>query len=372
MFFNCVCVCVDRFLIFDFFLFVQVPEEQIPNLLSLIQLCLRKGAAFDATRHEYEAMLAAARNQPATAPEILDVHRKMASEISLMTQAASSSYELMHDLLKRVKGTLAVMAAAPPLPTGSYKVIRDCKFHAYTRLAATLMRRVGPLSMPSSGPAVTPITFARVPESSAAYVRVQNHILMSMPTAVLSSVHAVQAAHLDRQYAHYRDHVLRPSSEGGAVNQAFLFHGTRTDPRKLLLDHGDEGLDPRMSRGGFLGRGTYLAMDARYVVDGNYGYVMPDGNVVFIVVQASLGTPLRIGRRVDRVTRDLRRPPIRVGSSPPVRYGSVIGGPHRAGDSGHSSAITCVYKAAQMRCAYLVELKMRPAARACSKRQRLN
>ena len=347
---------------------MQVPEHQIDTLLSLIQQCRSKGAAYDEQRIKYEAMLLAAKKKPPTPPAVLAIHRNMDAEIASMTTAAATSCSSLVDLLERVQSTLLRMADSNHSNhTELYQIHFDCKFNAYTRLASALTRRVGPLSAPTSSVApITPITFTAVNDNDARYQQLEKRVVSSMPGAVLSSVRAINAPYLVARYTHYRDTVLGPISD--RVNEALLFHGTRgIPPSKLLLDHGDEGLEPRVSRGGLYGYGTYLAFDPNYVVNGGYGYRRPDGNIEVLAVQTTLGIPKQLGGRVDRLTRDLRMPPTRVGSRPPVKYGSVVGGPHTANQS--SSKIACVYKSEQLLPVFILEIKMRPPPRGCNRKR---
>ena len=55
-----------------------------------------------------------------------------------------------------------------------------------------------------------------------------------------------------------------------------LFHGTAERAAEDVLAH-QNGLDPRFSKGGFYGKGIYLAEDPSYPIGGRYAHRSPLG-----------------------------------------------------------------------------------------------
>lgn len=110
------------------------------------------------------------------------------------------------------------------------------------------------------------------------------------------------------------------------VNEKELFHGTsRWDP--AILCRGNQGFDPRVSSDGFYGQGVYFAEVANY----SHMYAhrsrtaagASHGSEVFQMILATVacGISKDYGRRVDSVTRGLRRPPPRDSQGGHVRGG---------------------------------------------------
>ena len=67
-------------------------------------------------------------------------------------------------------------------------------------------------------------------------------------------VYRIQNDHLWKRYKSEKQLLLNDASEGYKLNEAWLFHSTRAS----LQDICEEGLDPRLSRTGNFGRGTYF------------------------------------------------------------------------------------------------------------------
>tara|TARA_X000000950_G_scaffold289424_1_gene413253 strand:+ start:10137 stop:11321 length:1185 start_codon:yes stop_codon:yes gene_type:complete len=123
---------------------------------------------------------------------------------------------------------------------------------------------------------------------------------------------------------------LSVSTEG--ANERFMFHGTRgAPPVEVALS----GLTCACSRGGFYGKGLYLADRAQYVVD-NFAHrcTIPGHNFgarQFLVVRTTLGRRRRMGLET--------RPNLAFLED----HDSVWGGPHCAGRSRAATNMAVVY-----------------------------
>ena len=320
-------------------------------------------------------MLEAAKKKPPTPPDVLAIHRDINAQTASMSRQAVT-YSQCVALQEQIRSTLKRMEASRarlPNPPKPYQFHFDIKFHAFTRLLDNLARRFNEfahsLPPPPGDTPITPITLTTMicrckdSHSPCTYKQLELRVQASIPGSKLCSVECIHAPHLAEQYKHYCNTVLLPRCKDG-LNEKWMYHGTRaTPPDVLIRKHGDEGLEPRLSVGGLCGYGTYLAEDACYVARGRYGFQTAAGTVKFLVVKTAFGTTIDLGQRVDAYTRSLRAPPIRISSVPPVKYGSVIGGPHRphvAGIGPHSSKIACVYKSEQMLPVYILEIEMPP------------
>ena len=121
---------------------------------------------------------------------------------------------------------------------------------------------------------------------------IQAMVRRSVGGAKVVAFEHVRAPHLKRRYTQYRDQEVKPRAVDGEANEQYCFHGTaQRDPKELLLDFGDEGLDPRVGNGGFYGKGTYLAVDACYPIGGRYAHRVGANRVRLVVVKACTGTP---------------------------------------------------------------------------------
>lgn len=232
------------------------------------------------------------------------------------------------------------------------------KYNAYRSVRTLLQNRFRSLQASAVRPApITPITFEDLPRCRVCkphggpctapgceWARLQTMVGRSVAGATVVGVEQILARHLQRRYNRHRDQEVRPRTADGAVNEVHCFHGTaHRDPKELLLDFGDEGLDPRVGNGGFYGKGTYLAEDACYPIGGRYAHRLGPDLVQLMVVKACTGTPCEMHARVDAATRNFQTPPVRIPSRPPVKYGCVKAGPHRPGMAGGGDNESVMY-----------------------------
>ena len=71
-----------------------------------------------------------------------------------------------------------------------------------------------------------------------------------------------------------RDGEIKASSADGLANEKYLFHGTGRLSAEEVIRH-PKGLDPGFSKGGFFGRGIYLAANPAYPIGGRYAHRLP-------------------------------------------------------------------------------------------------
>ena len=230
---------------------------------------------------------------------------------------------------------------------------------------------------------LTPITFKGVPyckgtcgDKPCAWSYVEKLVQMSVPNAQVVALERVFSEHLTRRYANHKINEVMPTAVNHAANDLILFHGTgASEPHDVLLS--GNGLSPLASKGGMYGNGTYLAKKACYPISGRYGYRVPGSTdrVRLVLVRVCTGTPWHAKGLVDAQTRSLKEPPVRIESSPPVRFNCVRAGPHRphaVGTGEGASEMYVVYEKQQMLAEFIVELRVVPPQRVALKRKALN
>jgi len=202
-----------------------------------------------------------------------------------------------------------------------------------------------------------------VPEGTIEHSFVASTIRRCMPHARAIRVERVQHRGLWRRYMRYRDEELRVLNDGDA-NEHHLFHGTGAQPPLEVLGHQD-GLDPKLSGGGFYGSRVYLAESPAYPVGGRYAHRVHGsggGRMQLLMVRAAVGMPQELGTQVDKETRAMKLP----GKRPDGRlFDCVRVGPHRPFVSGpgvvgkggsDASIIYVVYRPEQMYPEYVITM----------------
>jgi hypothetical protein len=230
---------------------------------------------------------------------------------------------------------------------------------------------------------INPITFEDVERCSTCHngglctavgcewAWIQSRVLRSIPNATVERFEHVRGSHLKERYLRHRDEEVRRTSIDNNANEVYCFHGTGVrNPKKLILQEGE--LDPCMGKGGFYGKGTYLAVDPCYPIAGRYAHrtsgssndPRPDlnGSVChLLVVKLSAGTACDMGSRVDYETMRFNKAPVRVPSQPPVYYNSIKAGPHthdKAGDGVNASVMYVCYEKRAMLVEFVVQIKL--------------
>jgi hypothetical protein len=230
---------------------------------------------------------------------------------------------------------------------------------------------------------LTPITFEAVPccngacgDKPCVWSFVERLVQKSVANASVVALERVSALHLKKRYENHRTHEVMPTAVDHAAHELLLFHGTgASEPHHVLLS--GNGLSPLASKGGFYGDGTYLAKKACYPMSGRYGYRVPGSTdrVRLVLVRVCTGTPWHAKGLVNARTRSLKEPPVRIESSPPVRFNCVRAGPHRphaVGTGEGASEMYVVYEKQQMLAEYIVELRVVPPPRVALKRKALS
>ena len=198
-------------------------------------------------------------------------------------------------------------------------------------------------------------TYAVVPGGSLEFKDISAQLNESMPSTEVVQLQRIQNRAMWRRYEHKRAEIA--DKYGGNANELRLWHGTgNTDPDVILRS--DSGLDERMSKQGFYGKGIYLAEHARY---SNGGYFHKDGATgrrQLLLVKAACGRPKEYGMRTHQSFNPASDLVDKARSTPKVQvvFDSVRGGPHRSAGN-QASRMYVLYRNTQVYPAYLARQK---------------
>jgi len=185
----------------------------------------------------------------------------------------------------------------------------------------------------------------------------------------------IQRVHNELLADQYHSHVNRMAKKPGfnSVNERILFHGTaKTDP--VLLCLGTEGFDPRLSRHGNYGLGSYFSSTPNYSAK-NYGYKCRRDSIEsridmgyygeecpsqMIISRVACGNVYDMGHFINQ---SFTRPPP-LSERPHVLHDCVQGGPFSSRSSEMCMVVT--YDKAQALPEYIVTFKFGPAFEAAN------
>ena len=125
-----------------------------------------------------------------------------------------------------------------------------------------------------------------VPKQTLEWKNIEQHFLSGFAARIVK-IERIQNKWLWEKYAHTKDCMLMKNAEV-SENEKRLFHGTRSNPPKVIYNS-EQGFDHRMASDGLYGAGAYFAVKSSYS-DG-YAYKLPNGQKQMFLVKVLTGVP---------------------------------------------------------------------------------